>query len=108
MKTSDEKVCPGCENHCPSNDLQCPKGMRYFSGNGGFEENRRPSASAQPSANASADDAVLLLMRRCGHYLHHNAGHGEAVNSAELLSSLSEAEKRQLAELLKKCMQNWY
>ncbi|MDO4317554.1 MAG: hypothetical protein Q4C48_05015 [Lachnospiraceae bacterium] len=74
MMTNEKKICPGCENCCPSDNPQCPKGERYFSTNG---EGRVPFAASQGSASGSEDDAVILLMKRCGHYLHHNVGHGK-------------------------------
>ncbi|MDD6077577.1 MAG: hypothetical protein SPI26_04505 [Oscillospiraceae bacterium] len=47
---------------------------------------------------------MILLMRKCGHYLHH---HGADASGEALLSALSEAEKNELIALLEKCMQNW-
>lgn len=50
---------------------------------------------------------VLVELRKCGHFLHHNFGKGNTPETAELLSALSEEEKVQLLGLLRKCNQNW-
>lgn len=54
----------------------------------------------------ATDDAVIVLLRKSGHYLHHSAGNGKDVNK-KLLSALSEEEKNTLVELLQKCTQDW-
>lgn len=51
------------------------------------------------------NDKVIILLRKCGHYLHHNVGHGENVDSAKLLETLSDEEKEVLISLLEKL--NW-
>ena len=95
-------VCPNCENHCPPDQLRCPQGMEYF----GMTGKGRPAREQDPS-KLPPDEAVLVLLRKCGHYLHHNVGHGDAVDSAALLSALSEEEKQTLVTLLTKCTKNW-
>lgn len=49
---------------------------------------------------------VLVELRKCGHYLHHNFGKGNTPETAELLNGLSEEERSELLRLLKKCTQN--
>lgn len=94
MKQTENKemVRPQCENHCPADQLRCPRGQAHF------------GTAAQEPEEQSLDDAVILLMRKCGHYLHH---HGADASGEALLSALSEAGKNELIALLEKCMQNW-
>lgn len=103
-----EDICPQCGNHCPKNDLRCPRGMRYFDME--MEAGGRGHSFARPTyediSAMPVDDAVITLMRKCGHYLHHSAGNGKDVNR-KLLSALSEEEKKALAALLQKCTQEW-
>lgn len=96
------EVCPHCENHCPADDLKCPRGMNHF---GISEEEAR--------ANMSADKVAILLLRKCGHHLHHNFGHGNKEGKAEArpasptLDALTEEEKATLISLLDKCLKGW-
>lgn len=103
-----ENVCPQCGNQCPKDDLKCPRGMKYFGAK--MEAGGRAHSFARPTyEDLSAmpiDDAVITLMRKCGHYLHHSVGNGKDMNK-ELLSSLSEEEKSVLIELLQKCTRDW-
>lgn len=45
---------------------------------------------------------ILVELRKCGHFLHHNFGKGNTPETAELLSVLSEEEQTQLLALLRK------
>lgn len=100
--------CHGCDNHCPADKLKCPRGMEYFGINNGSEERgRRFNPAEQDILKMSADDALIMLMRKCGHYLHHNAGQNANVNNSDLLSSLSDTEKDIMILLLQKCVRNW-
>lgn len=69
-------------------------------------ENNETIERNQAKAPESADDALLMLMRRCGHHLHHNV-RGNSVDAKTLLAVLSEEEKQQLTALLKKCVDSW-
>lgn len=103
-----EQVCPQCGNHCPKDDLKCPRGMKYFGAKpeaGGRKHSFAHPTQEDISAMAT-DDAVIVLLRKSGHYLHHSAGNGKDVNK-KLLSALSEEEKNTLVELLQKCTQDW-
>lgn len=103
-----EKNCPCCGRHCPSDALSCGRGMEYFGVTGKQRErggHGGPGRGEDP--NAPLSQRVLGAMRRCGHYLHHNAGHGGAVDSEALLAALSEREQQELLDLLNKCMQGW-
>ncbi len=96
--------CTQCGNQCPKDELRCPRGREYFGiieGRGGPEHHR------QRKEAATADEKVILLLRKCGHYLHHNAGHGQDADCAVLLAALSAAEKETLTDLLGKCLQSW-
>lgn len=90
-----EKNCPECANHCPADNLKCGRGARYF---GIRQEEKEPQAS-------SNEDHVIILLRRCGHHLHHNVGHGS--NSASLENVLTPEEKSTLESLLQKCLEHW-
>lgn len=90
-----EKICPQCENHCPADALKCGKGEKYF----GIRRQEREISSM------TADERILVLLRRCGHYLHHNAGHD--TNAAALVGMLTAEEKDSLEVTLQKCLQHW-
>lgn len=105
-----EKVCPKCENHCPPDQLKCPGGMKYFGADGSVNGEHQRFGGPPHNIDISSmptDEAVIMLLRKCGHYLHHNAGHGGNIDAARLLSALSEDEKTELIMLLKKCSQGW-
>lgn len=55
----------------------------------------------------NTDDAAIVSLRRCGHFLHHSAGKDQEKTSQELLSALTEDEKKTLTELLQKCLKQW-
>lgn len=92
-----EKICPVCDNHCPSDKLKCPRGMKHF----GIKQEEKDISDMTP------DEAVIVLMRKCGHYLHHNMGESSSLTEKELLSVLSDAEKNDLITLLNKCVKHW-
>ena len=58
-------------------------------------------------SNMNTDDAAIITLRRCGHYLHHNAGKDSTKTNAELLSALTDDEKKVLTDLLGKCLNSW-
>lgn len=58
-------------------------------------------------SSMSPDDAAVISLRKCGHFLHHSAGKGNEKTNAELLSALSDEEKKTLTELLQKCLTSW-
>lgn len=55
----------------------------------------------------STDDAAIVTLRRCGHFLHHSAGKESGKTNSELLAALNEEEKKTLAVLLEKCLNSW-
>lgn len=55
----------------------------------------------------NTDDAVILSLRKCGHFLHHSAGRDQAKTNAELASVLTDEEKKTLTDLLEKCLKSW-
>lgn len=99
-----EKNCPNCENHCPVEELRCPEGKKYF----GVEDKESEKGPAFDQMPETAEGKVIMALRRCGHYLHHNAGKGGNAADApdSLLASLTEEEKQILAMLLEKCTKN--
>lgn len=58
-------------------------------------------------SSMSTDDAAIVTLRRCGHFLHHSAGKESGKTNSELLAALNEEEKKTLAVLLEKCMNSW-
>ena len=57
----------------------------------------------------NTDDAAIVSLRRCGHFLHHSAGAGaeQKKTNQELLAALTEDEKKTLTQLLQKCLKDW-
>lgn len=53
------------------------------------------------------DDAAVIALRKCGHFLHHSAGKDQAKTNEELMAALTDNEKKVLAEILQKCLQSW-
>ncbi|MGN0564809.1 MAG: hypothetical protein ACI4LH_08720 [Candidatus Heritagella sp.] len=89
-----ENNCPCCGRHCPREDLHCPRGGEYF----GMKTGVPGGAGDIPQEKA------ILLLRKCGHFLHHSAGQGGA---APLLDALTGEEKKTLETLLEKCLKSW-
>ena len=58
-------------------------------------------------SSMSTDDAAIVTLRRCGHFLHHSAGKESGKTKSELLAALNEEEKKTLAVLLEKCLNSW-
>lgn len=102
MENNRENICPCCKNHCPSDRLQCRRGRAYFGASDG-EENRE-GRGERGGRGSGTEDEVIVMIRRCGHYLHHNAA-GE--DGGKLSACLSDKEKKELTELLKKCLESW-
>lgn len=90
-----EKTCPQCENHCPADALKCGRGAKYF----GVQQQEKSIGSM------TTDERILDLLRRCGHHLHHNAGHD--TDAAALVSVLTTEEKTSLETILQKCLRHW-
>lgn len=90
----EEKVCPCCNRHCPADALSCHRGMEYFGASGA--RGGRGEGRGKPD-----EDEVVILLRRCGHALHH--GHG---GGGVKFDFLTEDERAQLTVLLKKCANN--
>lgn len=86
------KNCPCCERHCDQSSLQCPRGEAHF----GMSREDHPEGR---------EENVIILLRKCGHFLHHNAGHDADVSRLE--NVLTEEEKSVLKTLLKKCLNGW-
>lgn len=84
-----EKNCPCCDKHCPVEKLSCGQGRRHF----GMEKEERPQ------------ERIIALLRRCGHFLHHNMGPG--ADAAPLTEALSAEERATLEGLLEKCLKHW-
>lgn len=55
----------------------------------------------------NTDDAAVTSLRMCGHYLHHSATGEKAKTNAQLLSELTDGEKKDLTNLLQKCLRSW-
>ena len=81
-----KQTCPRCENHFPADAPRCPAGREHFG---------LPPLEEQPGQRA------ITLLRRCGHFLHHNP------EGAVLPEALTEQERAQLESLLEKCLTLW-
>lgn len=88
-----ERTCPQCKNHCPADALKCGRGAEYFGGREG------------DSSSLTAEERILVLLRRCGHHLHHNAGRDASAD--RLIGMLTAEEKASLEAILQKCLQHW-
>ena len=100
-RTESQTACPCCENHCPSDELKCGRGKAHF----GLIPEGKDGARRENREIKTIEDEVIVLLHRCGHFLHHSAE--QASDHKALLSILSEEEKRSLAAVLKKCLQSW-
>lgn len=89
-----EQNCPCCDNRCPADEPGCATGKERF----GIKRAQGERAAAQPEG---ADAKLIVLLRKCGHFLHHNAPGGAAT-----ASGLSEQERQTLEALLEKCLAN--
>lgn len=56
-------------------------------------------------ADMTASETTMILLRRCGHFLHHNVGAG--ADSSKMFEMLTEEEQAQLNAALKKCLAGW-
>ena len=78
----------------------------------GFEEQllgKNPAdGSRAPADHAPAEEKkeekLIVLLRRCGHFLHHSAG---TEDTASLLNALTTEERATLEGLLEKCLAHW-
>lgn len=113
-----EKNCPCCNKHCPVDNLSCPTGKKHFgiadapgSSSNDHPRNRhrrgrhfRPGSSSNDHP-LNSEDKLLVLLRQCGHFLHHNVGN--TADTADLFNALSPQERQTLETLLAKCLQSW-
>lgn len=94
--------CPFCGNHCPQDRLMCGRGRRYFSAqeqeNGAHIEHGQEHHREN---GAGCDDEIVLMLRKCGHFLHHSGKQDAAVRS------LTKEERETLLKLLEKCYAEW-
>ncbi len=81
----NEEKCPCCPNHCDKKNLSCGRGMDYFNG-----ENQEEAKTIQ--------EQILMDLRKCGHYLHHN----KEAKKEDILKNLTEEELEQLHTFLEK------
>lgn len=58
-------------------------------------------------SSMNIDDAAIIMLRKCGHFLHHSVGKDSAKTNEELLVKLTDDEKKALVELLQKCLESW-
>lgn len=97
-----EGVCPCCGRHCPADSLHCSRGQDYFSRDAESDLQMK-KFDKHESGRGFINDETILLMLKCGHYLHH----GQIESGDDLLSFLSDEERKELTELLKKCIEQW-
>lgn len=53
----------------------------------------------------TASEITMVLLRQCGHFLHHNMDAGTDIS--KMFEMLTEEEQVQLNEALKKCLAGW-
>lgn len=53
------------------------------------------------------DDTLMVSLRKCGHYLHHNVTKDNMQSHAEIFQVLTLEEKENLTVLLQKCLNSW-
>lgn len=90
-----EKNCPHCDKHCPADQLHCPRGREYF----GIKE------EGHDGHHAHSDENMIMLLRKCGHFLHHSVGRDQDITP--MLNALTPEERSILEILLKKCLNQW-
>lgn len=93
--------CNQCENNCPVDALKCGRGRRLFGVEASEGRNFSGSRGTHGPRFEKTDNPVLLL-RQCGHMLHHGAIGGD-----DLLSALNEDEKKELTRLLTALVNDW-
>jgi len=92
-----ENCCPCCGRHCSVESLHCNRGRAHF-GIDGVKDRHRENIE-------NSDERLIVLLRRCGHFLHHNIG--REGDTAPLLSALTDDERATLESLLEKCLNSW-
>lgn len=93
-----EERCPCCDRHCPAEQLSCPRGQAHFSAGDKGSGHR----TARP---VREDEKMIVLLRKCGHFLHHNVGMDG--DTAPLVNALCPEERAALEALLEKCLESW-
>lgn len=109
----EKRTCPQCENHCSADALKCGKGAKYFGTQRqgseiGMRHQERETGmryQERESSSMTTEERILVHLRRCGHHLHHNAGHD--TDAAALFDMLTAEEKASLEVILQKCLQRW-
>lgn len=102
----NQKICQCCENHCPSDALQCGKGRRYFSGNEEQKDERLDKRKQKHHGrhhheDMDQDEQLRMLMRRCGHILwHQSGGKGSQKRILSILSHHDVMTQKELQEEL--------
>ncbi|MGN1346780.1 MAG: hypothetical protein ACI4V1_08335 [Eubacteriales bacterium] len=112
-----EKNCPCCDKHCPVEELRCGRGRKHFgaeqqeaSENGHGRDRRRDREhfgreDGRPGPEGRTEERMLVLLRECGHFLHHNVGPKADVQP--LVDALTPEERAELEALLQKCLEAW-
>ena len=95
------ETCPCCDRHCPTDDLHCRRGREHF----GIRDESHERHELRGNRPAGPEEKLLVLLRKCGHFLHHSVGRDG--DTAPLLRALTPEEKLILETLLKKCLKSW-
>jgi hypothetical protein len=91
-------ICNQCDRGCPTNNLQCGKGRRYFDS---------LKQEIDREAKEREQDDVLAIIEKCGHFLHHRQEEDHSQDDGILMQSLSKNEKEILKLLLSKLSSEW-
>lgn len=94
---NNEKNCPMCGNHCDKEELQCGRGKRYFGESGESAQHGKEGHAHGAPFDVANEEPAKLLLRRCGHLLHHGG-------AEHLLDALSAEEKETLCAILNKAL----
>lgn len=108
MKKTKQAVCPGCSRHCTADKVRCKHGRAYFAklSDHNAKEGKHPRTGLCRKHKHKWERDVeqggmlwhmLSISRRIKKALHK----GDIAES-QLLNALSESEKTQLAEILRK------
>lgn len=113
--------CPLCPNHCPVEELHCGRGRAYFANLNGEAADQPMNTERHehgerhhehehghhhhPHMEIDENSSLEMLLRACGHRLHHGMPGGPHGSQEHLLQMLKErggmSEQRELQERMR-------
>lgn len=82
--------CHYCYRHCSIINLHCPRGKDTF---------QQKEAKETRITNSSMEEKIIILLRRCTHFLHYYQGNKNLIH---LLTSFDVKKQHELILLLEK------